>query len=275
MTPTFSVIVPTYNRRERLEQLLRRLESQTMKSFEVVVADQTPEIEPLDPEMFRFPLKYVYLETPGATRARNEAIRLAEGELVAFTDDDCEPDPLWLANAEGYFRDDNVVGVEGRIEGGVAGADYPYLVSNIGLEGMGFLTANLFVRLDALRTVGGFDERFDHPHFREDTDLAWRLLGCGRLPFADDVKVFHPPLKREFEGVLKRFIHDCLLCHKHSDRFFKLLRLEGHYRRPGYWQAFAEGLLRHRVTVPLIELKPLMEPARYALLDRLSRFLEL
>jgi len=61
---------------------------------------------------------------------------------------------------------------------------------------------------------------FDNPHFREDTDFAWRLLNHGKIPYARDVIVYHPPhprnIKREsLEERAKFFEKDALLAKKH------------------------------------------------------------
>ncbi len=46
------------------------------------------------------------------------------------------------------------------------------------------MTANFFLRAEAFHTLNGFDLLFDNPHFREDTDLGWRALDLGRVPFS-------------------------------------------------------------------------------------------
>jgi glycosyltransferase involved in cell wall biosynthesis len=45
----------------------------------------------------RLPLRVVREERPGHTRARNAGLRAVRGDLIAFTDDDVEPEPGWLA----------------------------------------------------------------------------------------------------------------------------------------------------------------------------------
>ena len=69
-------------------------------------------------------------------------------------------------------------------------------VTNVGFEGIGFMTANLFLRRETFAAIDGFDGQFDQPHFREDTDLGWRALEHGAIPFARDVRVYHPPQPR-------------------------------------------------------------------------------
>ena len=71
-------------------------------------------------------------------------------------------------------------------------------VTNVGFEGIGFMTANLLLRRDAFNAIDGFDEQFDVP-FREDTDLGWRACALGEIPFGRDVRVFHPAHARTVE----------------------------------------------------------------------------
>ena len=187
----------------------------------------------------------------------------ARGRVIAFTDDDCQPHPAWLVNARRYFDDPNVIGVEGFVESDVERADHLRVVTNVNFEGFGFMTANLFVRKSIVERIGGFDERFDRPHFREDTDLAWRALAHGRIPFGRDVRVLHPAQRvdvtRESRGERVRFfVHDPLLFDKHPDRYVELLASEAHYPDPEFWEYFLRGMVRHRLGIPLERLAPFM-----------------
>ena len=264
--PYFSVVIPTYQRPELLRKLLGLLEEQTFRSFEVVVVDQsTP---PFDPTTVRpsFHIEYVHTDVAGATRARNLGVARARGHVIAFTDDDCQPDPAWLANGRRYFDDASVVGVEGLIESDTYEADKFRIVKNVGFEGFGFMTANLLMRKTVIDRIGGFDERFDHPHFREDSDLAWRALRLGRIPFGRDVRVLHPAHRfdRQRESRAERltfFVHDPLLFHKHPHRYLELMKAEGHYQREGrFWEYFLEGIARHGLAISIERLRPFMPP---------------
>ena len=57
---------------------------------------------------------------------------------------------------------------------------------------------------EIIEKIGEFDERFDKPHFREDTDFAWRVQKYGLIPFAKDVPVYHPPVLRKLKGKTKK-----------------------------------------------------------------------
>lgn len=85
-----SLIVATIDRVTELERLLRSLDAQTYKEFEVIVVDQNMD-ERLAPVLQNHPTLTVrHLRSErGLGRARNRALRVATGDIVAFPDDDC------------------------------------------------------------------------------------------------------------------------------------------------------------------------------------------
>ena len=235
---------------------------------------------PLDLGLLRcnFPLQYIHTTERGPAKSRNLGIKHAKGQVLAFTDDDCEPDIHWLANAYKYFQDEGIVGLEGLVQSDTTDAERYRIVTNQGVEGIGFMTANLFIRRKVIDELGGFDERFERP-FREDTDLGWRALAYGQIPFAHDVKVLHPAPPRDVqresnEGRTRFFEYDPILFQKHPERYLQLLRAEGHYARtPGFWEHFMRGMVRHRLDIPVEELREFTTSAQYALLGELAKLL--
>lgn len=278
-TPCFSVVVPSYERPQSLAKLLQLLNRQIFKDFEVVVVDQSP--TPFDLESIRcdFALQYIHTDERGAVKARNTGLQHARGRVIAFTDDDCEPDARWLDNAYKYFSDEGVVGVEGLIESDTNDEVGYRIVTNLRFEGIGFMTANLFLRKEVVDKLGGFDERFDNPHFREDTDLAWRALEYGKIPFARSVKVLHPAhprdlLRESTEERAKFFVHDPLLFHKHPERYLQLLKAEGHYANmSGFWEYFMGGIKRHKVPAPFDKLERFVSPEQWLMLEEMTNSL--
>jgi glycosyltransferase involved in cell wall biosynthesis len=276
VSPYFSVIIPSYERPESLAKLLDLLCQQVFSNFEVVVVDQSSTLLELDALRCNFPIQYIHTTERGPARARNLGIQHAKGQVLAFTDDDCEPDSQWLANAYKYFDDDSVVGVEGRVQSDIYDHERYRVVTNQGVEGIGFMTANLFLRKEVVDALGGFDVRFERP-FREDTDLAWRALTYGQIPFAEEVKVLHPAqpkdvLRATSEERLKYFEYDPLLFCKHPERYVRLLKAEKHYAQtPGFWEHFMRGVVRYRLNVPVEDLREFMTSAQYTLLGELSK----
>jgi len=96
--PRVSVIIPAFYSTETLPQCLAALRTQRFRDFEVVLVNSSPETVTGDliqrdfPEV-RFEQSPVRL-LPHA--ARNVAVRLAEGDILVFTDPDCymHPDTL-------------------------------------------------------------------------------------------------------------------------------------------------------------------------------------
>ncbi|CAG0970165.1 partial heptose III glucuronosyltransferase, partial [Gammaproteobacteria bacterium] len=110
----FSVVIPTFNRKDILRQCLKSLQAQDFTDFEVLVVDGgndgTEEMLAREFPGFR----YLREERSGPSVARNLGIEQATGEIVAFTDDDCLPPPDWLSKmADGYRRYPTVSGVAG------------------------------------------------------------------------------------------------------------------------------------------------------------------
>jgi glycosyltransferase involved in cell wall biosynthesis len=253
--PLFSVVVPTLDRPGELTKLMECLAAQTFRDFEVVVVDQSPAVWA---ERGMFPaLDLLYLRHPvrGAVNAKNVGAFVARGSVLAFTDDDCLPAPDWLKNAAIYVGDPGVVGLEGLIRSDRIGdPDYRW-VSNENFRGLGFMTANFFLRLEDFNALGGFDIRFDNPHFREDTDLGWRALERGAIPFGFDVPVFHPAhlrgKGRESLAVRNRFFEkDALLLKKHPALFRKLFLAETENKTPDYAEHFLRGCRAFGVKPP-------------------------
>ena len=258
-TPFFSVVIPTYNRPENLLRLLHALTQQTFSDFEVVVVDQSqPPVEIPQQYHGKLRIHYIHSAERGPALARNKGYKAAKGTVVAFTDDDCVPKLDWLQQAARHFDDRSIAGLEGRVESEHLGDPKYRTVSNVNFEGIGFMTANMFYRHDLLVKVGGFDERL--AVFREDTDLAWRIMPYGEIPHARESVVFHPPhpvnLKRESQAErAKMFSADPLLFDKHPQRYGDLICREGHYRNmPGFWFHFARGLAEYKVEPPLLRL---------------------
>jgi GT2 family glycosyltransferase len=210
-----SVVVSTYNRPARLALLLDGLRAQTLArdAFEVVIVDngsEPPTAAVLAAERRRgeLPLRTVRNErTLGPAGGRNTGWRAAHGEVIAFTDDDCRPDPEWLASGLAVCDEHRGAIVQGPTRPNPAErADEGLLSHTISIERLGPLyeTCNVFYPRELLEALGGFDERFGVRPGGEDTDLAWRAIGSGAATeFAPRALVLHAVERIGARGMLR------------------------------------------------------------------------
>ncbi len=117
--PFVSVVVCTYNRPDRLRACLQHLGLQQYPAFEVIVVDNCPKTDAVRDHVAALSdPRYHYVVEPriGLSRARNTGVAAAAGDVVAFLDDDEEPDAFWLAAlAGGFARGDDIGCVTGLI----------------------------------------------------------------------------------------------------------------------------------------------------------------
>ena len=116
MTLIVSVVVPTYRRPDALQQCLMALAEQTRPADEVVLVVRDDDVESLrviDGWRASLPVTSVPPATAGYVPALTAGLRAASGEVVAWTDDDAQPLPDWLARIADWFADPQVVAVGG------------------------------------------------------------------------------------------------------------------------------------------------------------------
>lgn len=199
MTPMVSVVVPTYKRPDLLRRCVEALLRQDLppEDYEIIVADDAADpatrgaIE-LMASQAPENLRYVAVQgRHGPAAARNTGWRAARAPIIAFTDDDCLPDPGWLREGLAAFED-GVAAVRGRLVMPLPRVPTDYELNAAGLMTAQFVTANCFCRRSTLEEIGGFDENFRRA-WREDSDLHFRLLDRGaRIVRRDSAKVVHP-----------------------------------------------------------------------------------
>lgn len=109
-TPVVTVIVPTYNRPDRLVRSLESIAEQTYDELEIVVVDDCSDtpvaevVEPLRDELSSELVVIRHDENKGANAARNTGIREASGEFIAFLDDDDEWESSKVSKQVTAFR---------------------------------------------------------------------------------------------------------------------------------------------------------------------------
>ena len=190
---TVSVVIATADRPGPLARCLAAVAvlEHPRDELEVIVVDDGGSGD-LEPAVGGLPVRLLRRARGGPGAARNDGARAAEGELLAFTDDDCLPEPGWLRELCAAARDaapGTMVG--GRTVNALAGnrfaetsqhiQDLVYAHYNRDPERARFFaTNNLAVPRDVFLELGGFDVA-TFPFASEDRDLCdrWRASGRG------------------------------------------------------------------------------------------------
>ncbi len=94
ISPKVSVIIPTYNRREYVQETIDSVLAQTYTDYEIIVIDDGSTDGTGEALQSRYGdrIHYEWQENQGESVARNRGIELARGEYIAFLDSD----DLWL-----------------------------------------------------------------------------------------------------------------------------------------------------------------------------------
>lgn len=209
--PQVCVVVSAYNRVGLLADLVAALQAQTVADFEAVLVDNGStddtgaRLRALTADDRRFRVLTVD-DNRGPSRARNLAWRATSCKWVAFTDDDCAPEPRWLQALLDAGRAADIV--QGRTIPAGERAGWFDRSQTIEQWSGRFETCNLLVRRELLDRLGGLSERF-RIAMGEDTDLGLRAVAGGATTvFADDAVVRHhvwPSGFREFLQQRRRY----------------------------------------------------------------------
>ncbi|MFO1146176.1 MAG: mycofactocin biosynthesis glycosyltransferase MftF [Rhodospirillales bacterium] len=190
--PSVSIIVAAHGRHAATRACITSLLALDYPGgpCEIIVVDDASE-PPLAPALDGLPIRLIRVEQNiGQSAARNRAAADAQGDLLAFIDNDCVAEPDWLRALVPHFADPGVAIVGGRVvapaqRGRIAAFEAVRSPLDMGRmdaavgpdEAIAYLpTCNLVVRRDALLAAGGF--RADM-RVGEDVDFTWRVLRTG------------------------------------------------------------------------------------------------
>jgi lipopolysaccharide/colanic/teichoic acid biosynthesis glycosyltransferase/glycosyltransferase involved in cell wall biosynthesis len=184
----------------------------------------------------------------GAAAARNSGIQAARGEVVCFTDADCEPASDWLLNIVAPLKQPDITGCKGvyattqeELVARFVQIEYEDKYDLLRTQSrIDFVdTYSAAYRKSVLLANNGFDERI---HYVEDQELSFRLAARGY------VMVFQPTAK---------------VYHTHSDSLAKYFRKK---LMIGFWKAqiirrFPERAIKDSHTPQVLKLQMLLVAA--------------
>lgn len=166
-----SVIIPTYKDWTRLQLCLDSLKCQSypQSCFEIIVVNNDPSVQV--PSELSIPIncRIIQEHQPGSYAARNAAIKVARGEIYAFTDSDCLPQKDWLKNGVDFLEYNcNYHRLGGKVElfserkilrwTEVYEMLFSFPQDNFVIEQGMAVTANMFSRREVFSRVGLFDQ---------------------------------------------------------------------------------------------------------------------
>lgn len=214
--PDYSVIVPAYREEDVIGACVQALSRQTVDRarYEIIVVDDGSADATAQAAREAGADRVLRVEHRGPAAARNAGIEVAQGEIVLFTDADCEPAEDWIAQMLAPFDDPRVMGVKGtyRTKQPSLIARLTQLEFEIRYERMAELP-----RIDFVDTYAAGYRRalfvkhgvFDTAYIAaEDVDLSFRLTRAGHwLVFAPNAWVWHrhPATLRRYLARKARF----------------------------------------------------------------------
>ena len=187
--PLVSVVIPTLNRYDYLKDVLEDFEQQDYAHFEIIVVDQS---EPFQPEFYKnfdLNIRVIRQEEKALWLARNTAIKVAEGALIALSEDDVRIQSDWLSahlKCLDFF--------DAQVSAGVfypEGQSIPIERSFFALASQ-FATGNALLYKSVFEQVGLFDRQFEKQRMG-DGEFGVRVYLAGirsvSNPFASCIDV--------------------------------------------------------------------------------------
>lgn len=198
MVPEFSLVIPTYNRREALQHCLEHLQALRFarRNFEIVLVDDgsTDGTAGLVESFGNLPLRLIRQANRGAAAARNQGILAARGRFCLFVDDDVLVHPDLLLEHQEAHRAHHRLLVRGPVIN-IPAMPPPQVPPPLWRHySMNYLcTSNASLLREHLLEAGLFDTTFAR---WEDAELGVRLKRLGvQRHFRPRAVVYHlkPP----------------------------------------------------------------------------------
>lgn len=223
-----SVVMATYNRCEMLKNQINCLLNQSFDQdkYELIIINDgsTDDTEAYLTSLAKEDSRITYLlqQNRGPAAARNLGVFHAQGNIIAFTDDDCLADSQWLENIYRIFQEKSVLAIQGKTisDKKLINPLTHQVVNEQGDSSMP--TCNAAYRKSVFEQAGGFDESF--PFQNEDADLSWRVREIGKVIFSPEVLMVHPPRQDPFSKnakKMKHYVSEFMLFHKNPALYRK------------------------------------------------------
>lgn len=192
MSLTISAVVPTFRRERHLVDTLRSLVGLRGAGDEVLVIDQTLQHEPETEAALHAwaragAIRWFRKSRPSQCEAMNVAAHLARGDLLLFLDDDIVPfESLLEAHRRAFLEEPGLTATSGQVlqpwnpeplPGASADRGLGFdFASSLPCDVLSLMAGNFALRRETFLAIGGMDENFAGNNYRNDAEMAHRIL---------------------------------------------------------------------------------------------------
>jgi glycosyltransferase involved in cell wall biosynthesis len=238
-SPTVDVVMNTRNRSQLIRYAIDSLQESSWIDFQAYIVDQSTDqetakiVEPVCLSDSRF--HYIHTNTVGLNISRNIGINSGTGQVIAYIDDDCSADPLWLESIVNIYLDDpDTMAVFGKILPDKTNLSDTHERKPDRIVPMAFIAhterrvfqnnrfnlgfghgANMSYRREIFDKVGMFDELLGTGSLLKswpERDMGYRILKeGGKIIYTPDALVTHHHWRR-WPEVIKTYKNYAIGC---------------------------------------------------------------
>ena len=216
-----SIIIPTRNRPEWISRCINHLLKQIPSVFEILIIDASNNTSTESIITGKYPFARYFPFRNGLNKrpeAKNIGMLNAQGDILAFLDDDSLVQDGWLKSCVDTFSSEEIGMVGGRVidinDPNLAQINDSGLIGRISFTGIrinnfGKITekvtpvdhlrgGNMAVRKNLLKLIGGYDTYFTGTNVFEETDVCTRIKKLGyKILYNPDMLIEHHFAKRD------------------------------------------------------------------------------
>ena len=283
MDGLFSIIVPTYNRPDEVDELLDSLARQTYKNFELVIVEDgstEPCKDIVERYADRLNIRYFYKENSGPGDSRNYGMERARGNYLIFFDSDCLIPEQYMERVHAALSKHGYDAYGGPDD---AHPSFSDTQKAINYAMTSFITTggirggkkqldryqprsfNMGVSREVYEQVGGFSDI--HPG--EDPDWSFRIMKAGfKVNLIPEAYVYHKRRIdfKKFRTQVYKFGVVRIILSKWHPNTMKLV-----YTFPSLFLLGSIGLLALAITIHPLAVTPLLLLALLLFLDALGK----
>ncbi len=234
-----TVIIPTLNRVKTAINTLSKLESQTSNQFDVIVVDQSDQIDSglKDYKSEKYRYKYIHENIKNLPNARNIGAEHANGDILIFIDDDVIPNDDYIASYINVFSKNNefsIIGGKIKEDNSLVMINKPSIIggkiSCYGKTQKNFMAdvagecdwvvgCNFAVKRSWFIDVGGFDTNYIGNAILEDADFCFNIKRKGGVVMYSPEPYLHH-LRESSGGTRNDNKHMSMFYRSHNTVYF-------------------------------------------------------